>query len=57
MTDDFKNALAQSFIEIAQTEEGKQIISIYNHEGYEKAEDKNYDGEREAQKLLKDAKN
>ncbi len=57
MTDDFKNALAESFIEIAQTPEGKDIISIYNHDGYERGEDKNYDSEREAQQILKDAKN
>lgn len=54
MTDELKEALAQSFIDIANTDEGKAIISIYNHEGYEKAEDKNYDSEREAQKLLRD---
>lgn len=54
MTDEFKEALRDSFMNIAKTEEGKAIISIYNHEGYEKAEDKNYDSEREAQKILRD---
>lgn len=57
MTDDFKKALSDSFMEIAQTDEGKKIISIYSHEGYQVAKDSDYDGEREAQKLLKELKN
>lgn len=57
MTDDFKKALQDSFIEIGESEEGKDIIAIYSHEGYKPADDKNYDGEREAQKLLRELKN
>lgn len=57
MTDDFKKALQDSFIEIGESKEGKDIIAIYSHEGYKVADDKNYDGEREAQKLLKELKN
>ena len=57
MTDDFKKALQESFIEIGESEEGKDIIAIYSHEGYKPADDKNYDGEREAQKLLRELKN
>lgn len=57
MTDDFKKALQESFIEIGESEEGKEIIAIYSHEGYKAADDKNYDGEREAQKLLRELKN
>ncbi|MDY3086897.1 MAG: PhnD/SsuA/transferrin family substrate-binding protein, partial [Blautia sp.] len=50
---DFRQALGDSFIEIAQTEEGKDIISVFSQVGYEWGDDSNYDGEREAQKLLK----
>lgn len=57
MTDEFKKALSDSFIEIGNTEEGKKIISIYSHEGYQVAKDSDYDGEREAQNLLKELKN
>lgn len=56
MNDDLKQALAESFIEIAQTEEGREIIKIYNHEGYAKAEAKDYDSAREAQKLVRESK-
>lgn len=56
MTDEFKEALIKAFIEIGNTEEGKEIISIYSHTGYEKADSKNYDSEREAQELLKSLK-
>ena len=57
MTDEFKKALSDSFIEIGNTDEGKEIISIYSHEGYQVAKDSDYDSEREAQKLLKELKN
>lgn len=50
---DFRQALGDSFIEIAQAEEGKDIISVFSQVGYEWGDDSNYDGEREAQKLLK----
>lgn len=50
--EDFKSALQQAFINIASTDEGKEVIAIYSHEGYEPADDSNYDGEREAQELL-----
>ena len=52
-----RKALQESFIEIGESEEGKEIIAIYSHEGYKPADDKNYDGEREAQKLLRELKN
>ncbi|WP_366516765.1 PhnD/SsuA/transferrin family substrate-binding protein [uncultured Clostridium sp.] len=54
MTPELKQAIQDSFLEIAETDEGKEIIAIYSHSGYTKAEDKNYDSEREAQKLLKE---
>lgn len=48
-----KTALQDAFIRIAQTEEGKQVISIYNHEGYQRAVPSDYDHEREAQQFLR----
>lgn len=50
--EDFKAALQQAFINIGNSDEGKEVIAIYSHEGYEPAEDSNYDGERQAQELL-----
>lgn len=57
MTDDLKAALQDAFINIANTDEGKEIIAIYSHEGYEKAESSDYDTEREAQQILRDLTN
>ena len=51
--EDFRQALGDSFIEIANTDEGKDIISVFSQVGYEWGDDSNYDGEREAQELLK----
>lgn len=45
---EFMAALQDSLIEIAGTDAGKKIISIYSHSGYEKAQDKDYDGARQA---------
>ncbi len=53
MTDAFKAALQQAFINIASTDEGKKVIAIYSHEGYQVAKDSDYDSERKAQELLK----
>lgn len=57
MTDDFKKALSNAFINIGNSEEGKEIIAIYNHNGYQEAHSEDYDSERDAQKLLKELKN
>lgn len=54
MDDAFKEALANAFINIGETEEGKEIISIYGHQGYQKAESSDYDSEREAQKMIQE---
>lgn len=51
--EDFRQALGDSFIEIAETDEGKEIISVFSQVGYEWGDDANYDGERAAQELLK----
>lgn len=53
----FRKALGDAFIEIAQTEEGKDIISVFSQVGYEWGDDANYDGERAAQELLKSLEN
>lgn len=56
MTDDFKKALQQAFIAIAQTDAGKKVIAVYSHEGYKVAQSSDYDGERKAQDLIKKMK-
>ncbi|WP_054740479.1 phosphate/phosphite/phosphonate ABC transporter substrate-binding protein [Cellulosilyticum ruminicola] len=54
MDDAFKTALQNAFIKIGQTEEGKSVIAIYSHEGYQVANSADYDNEREAQKLARE---
>ncbi len=49
-----KEAIAEAMINISKTEEGKEIIDVYSHEGYEKASPENYDNEREALKIVKE---
>lgn len=56
MDDDLKAAIQQAFINIAETEEGKEVISIYNHEGYQEAQDSDYDNERKAQEIVRNLK-
>ncbi|MEG0307983.1 MAG: PhnD/SsuA/transferrin family substrate-binding protein [Clostridium sp.] len=53
MTPELKEAIQKAFINIGNTPEGKKIISIYSHTGYEIGDNKNYDGERAAQELIK----
>ncbi|MFV0556649.1 MAG: phosphate/phosphite/phosphonate ABC transporter substrate-binding protein [Lactovum sp.] len=52
--EDLKKAIQEAFINIAETEEGKEIISIYSHNGYQVAKDSDYDNERKAQEILKE---
>ncbi|MGF3076222.1 phosphate/phosphite/phosphonate ABC transporter substrate-binding protein [Facklamia sp. P12934] len=54
MTDELKTALQNAFINIAETEEGKEVIAIYSHEGYKPAKAEDYETEREAQKILRE---
>ncbi len=54
MTDDLKEALQKSLINIGNSEEGKKVIAIYTHEGYQVAKSSDYDKERDAQKLIKE---
>ena len=46
--DDFINAFCSAMEAICQTQEGKDIIAIYTHEGYLRASDSDYDAMREA---------
>lgn len=55
MDDDLKAAIQQAFINIGETEEGQEVISIYNHLGYQKADPSDYDDERKAQDMIRDA--
>lgn len=52
--DELKDAIQTAFINIAQTDEGRDIFELLNHEGYHRAEDSDYDNEREAQALVMD---
>jgi phosphonate transport system substrate-binding protein len=56
MTDELKQAIQDAFINIAEIDAGKEVISIYSHEGYQKAELSDYDGERAAQEFLRNLK-
>lgn len=53
MDDKLKTAVQEAFINIGETEEGKEVIAIYSHNGYQKANDSDYDNERKAQELIK----
>lgn len=54
MDDDLKKAIQNAFINIGNTEEGKEVIAIYSHMGYQVAKDSDYDNERAAQKLIQE---
>ncbi|MBU5594289.1 PhnD/SsuA/transferrin family substrate-binding protein [Amphibacillus sp. MSJ-3] len=56
MDDGLKQAIQQAFINIGETEEGKEVISIYNHEGYQISKDSDYDDERTAQEVVRNLK-
>ena len=47
-----KAALAQAFINIIGTPEGLEVFKIYNHEGYQRVTDADYEGARIAQRIL-----
>ncbi len=47
-TDELKEALQQCFINIINTEKGKEIFGVYSHAGYAIATDADYDGARAA---------
>ena len=52
MDEGLKAAVTQAFINIGNTDEGKEIIAIYSHNGYVEAKSEDYDSERAAQELL-----
>ena len=54
MTDEFIAALQNAFINIGNTDAGKEVIAIYSHNGYQKAQPSDYDSERAAQKLIQE---
>lgn len=54
MDDAFKTALANAFINIGNTEDGKAVIAIYSHNGYQLAQSSDYDNERAAQKMIQE---
>lgn len=54
MDDAFKAALSKAFINIGNTEEGKKVISIYGHNGYQPAKSSDYDNERKAQEMIRE---
>ncbi|KAF1299645.1 phosphonate ABC transporter substrate-binding protein [Enterococcus sp. JM4C] len=54
MNDDLKAALQKAFIAIGESEEGKEVIAIYSHEGYKETTSKDYDNERKAQKAIQE---
>jgi phosphonate transport system substrate-binding protein len=49
---DLKDALSQAFINIIGTPEGLEVFAIYNHEGYQRVTDADYEGARTAQAIL-----
>lgn len=53
MDDAFKAAITQAFINIGNSDAGKEVISIYNHNGYVEAKSEDYDSERKAQELIR----
>lgn len=53
MTDDFRQALGQALIDIGNSDAGKAVIQCFAQVGYAWGKDSDYDGAREAEKLLK----
>ncbi|WP_438347479.1 phosphate/phosphite/phosphonate ABC transporter substrate-binding protein [Paenibacillus sp. FA6] len=56
MDESLKTALEQAFINIGNSAEGKEVIAIYSHGGYQVATDADYDNERKAQELVQQLK-
>lgn len=53
MTPAFIEAIQNAFIRLNETEEGRKVIAVYSHTGYQKAVPSDYDNERLAQELIK----
>lgn len=52
-----RKALADTLIEIGESEEGKEIISVFSQVGYTYGSDSDYDATRRAEALLKELTN
>ncbi len=52
MTPELKEAIQTAFINIGNTPEGKEIIAIYSHQGYQVGEGSDYASEKQAQELI-----
>jgi len=52
LSDGLRAAIQDAFINIIATEDGAAILQIYNHTGYLKAVDSDYDGERSLYQFL-----
>lgn len=48
-----KEALANAFIDMAKTEEGKKVIKIYSHQGYKRSTMADYEKEEHVKNILK----
>ncbi len=46
--DEFKTAIQNALISVIESDEGKEIFSVYSHTGYAIAQDSDYDGARAA---------
>lgn len=51
--DALAEAVANAFIELAKTEAGAEAIKIYNHKGYMKVTDADYEGAKKVNELVK----
>ncbi|NLA52530.1 MAG: PhnD/SsuA/transferrin family substrate-binding protein [Alcaligenaceae bacterium] len=51
--DELADAIADAFINLAKTEEGAEAIKIYNHTGYMKVTDADYEGAKKVNELVK----
>ena len=43
-------------MKLHKTPEGKKVIAVYSHEGYQPAKDADYDNEAKAQEIVKKLK-
>lgn len=53
--DKLADAIANAFINLAKTEAGAKAIKIYNHNGYSKVTDADYEGAKKVNKLVQEA--
>lgn len=54
MDENLKAAIQTALINIGNTDEGKEVIAVYSHNGYAAAQSADYDKERDAQKLIQE---